>query len=78
MAELVLTDINEITLLRLQGRASRHGRSPVEEAKSILSEALEGKGSDAWASVDAIYQRLAESGRVFSDSADLLREDRDR
>jgi len=33
---------------------------------------------DAWEAVDAINDRLAASGRKFSDSADLLREDRDR
>ncbi|HBI45329.1 MAG TPA: hypothetical protein DDY78_21125 [Planctomycetales bacterium] len=33
---------------------------------------------DAWQSVDAIRARLAASGRKFSDSAELLREDRDR
>jgi hypothetical protein len=37
-----------------------------------------GNGADIWGSVDAIYRRLATSGQVFSDSADLLREDRDR
>jgi hypothetical protein len=33
---------------------------------------------DAWEPVDAIYRRLEATGRTFSDSADLLREDRDR
>src|SRR5438874_12728587 len=33
---------------------------------------------DVWAPVDATYQGLAATGRTFSDSADLLREDRDR
>lgn len=31
-----------------------------------------------WSLVDAIHDRLTASGRTFSDSADLLREDRDR
>lgn len=31
---------------------------------------------DAWAPVDAIYYRLAASGRTFSDSAELLRDQR--
>jgi uncharacterized protein (DUF433 family) len=31
---------------------------------------------DAWAPVDAIYNRLAASGRTFSDSAELLRDQR--
>jgi len=78
MAELVLTDVEDYVLYRLRERAARHGRSPTEEAKAILAEALHGKGSDVWASVDAIYHRLATSGRTFSDSADLLHEDRDR
>lgn len=65
-------------LHRLRERATRHGRTPTEEAKAILAEALHGKGPDVWAPVDVIYQRLAASGRTFSDSADLLREDRDR
>jgi len=33
---------------------------------------------DTWAAVDEIYLRLANSGQTYSDSADLLREDRDR
>ena len=78
MAELVLTDIENDVLHKLQLRATRHGRTPVEEAKTILSEALHGKGPEVWAPVDAIYRRLAASGRTFSDSAALLREDRDR
>ena len=48
------------------------------EAKAILSAALHGKGPEPWAPVDAIYDRLAATGRTFSDSADLLREDRNR
>jgi antitoxin FitA len=78
MAELVLTDLDEVVLDHLRERATRHGRTSVEEAKAILAEALRGEGPDVWAPVDAIYRRLAASGRAFSDSADLLREDRDR
>jgi plasmid stability protein len=78
MAELVLPDVNDLVLHQLQERAARHGRTPPEEAKAILAEALRGKPPDPWAPVDAIYNRLTASGRTFSDSADLLREDRDR
>jgi plasmid stability protein len=78
MAELVLTDVEDGILHRLRERAARHGRTPTDEAKVILAEALHGKGPDVWAPVDAIYHRLATSGQTFSDSADLLREDRDR
>ncbi len=78
MQELVLTEVADVVLNDLRVRATRHGRTPAEEAKAILAEALRGKGHDVWAPVDAIYRRLAASGRTFTDSADLLREDRDR
>jgi hypothetical protein len=78
MPELVLTDVDNIVLVHLQKRAAIRGRTPAEEAKVILAEALREKGPDFWAPVDAIYHRLAQSGRTFSDSVDLLREDRDR
>jgi plasmid stability protein len=78
MKELVLAGVADGVLHDLQERATRHGRTPEEEAKAILAEALDSKRSGDWAPVDAIYQRLAASGRAFTDSADLLREDRDR
>ncbi len=78
MADLVLTDVDEAVLHHLTERASRHGRTPAQEAKAILAEAVHYRPLDAWGSVDAIYHRLATSGKTFSDSAELLREDRDR
>jgi plasmid stability protein len=78
MVELVLTEVDDSVLHHLQERATRHGRTPAEEAKAILAEALGGERPDVWAPVDTIYRRLAASGRTFSDSAELLREDRDR
>ena len=78
MAELVLTDVDDDVFHRLRDLATRHGRTPEREAEAILVEALCSIQSDPWAAVDAIYHRLADSGRTFSDSAELLREDRDR
>jgi plasmid stability protein len=78
MQELVLTNVDDLVLQDLRVRAARHGRTPAEEAKAILTEALRSTHTDVWAPVDAIYQRLATSGRTFTDSAELLREDRDR
>ncbi len=34
--------------------------------------------ADPWAAIDAFRERLAASGRTFSDSTELIREDRDR
>ena len=78
MAELILTDVDDIVLHHLQERAAKHARTSAEEARAILGEALREKLPADWAPVDAIYRRLTASGRNFSDSADLLREDRDR
>ncbi len=78
MSELVLTNLDNVVLHHLQERASLHGRTLADEAKAILAEALRGDPPDGWAEADSIYSRLAASGRTFSDSADLLREDRDR
>lgn len=76
MQELVLTNVDDVVLHELDERAKRHGRTLAEEAK--LAESLRGKRHGTWAPVDALYQRLASSGRTFTDSAELLREDRDR
>lgn len=77
MSQLLLTDLEDATISTLEERAARHGRTPQDEAKAILAEALTPKAK-ALAGVDAIYNRLAASGRVFSDSVELLREDRER
>ncbi len=78
MAELVLTNVDGVVFRNLRERAARHGRTPDQEAKAILAESVGAERLDAWAPVDAIYERLAASGRTFSDSAGLLRKDRER
>jgi plasmid stability protein len=78
MSALIILDVEENVLVRLRERAIAHGRTPEVEAKRILIDALQPPAHSAWAQVETIRQRLAESGRMFSDSADLLREDRDR
>lgn len=77
MSEIVIS-VDESTLRLLQEQASAHGRTPEAEAKAILGDALAPSGQGAWARVNAIRQGLAASGRSFSDSTELLREDRDR
>jgi hypothetical protein len=37
-----------------------------------------GPPADPWAAINAFRERLAASGRVFSDSTELIREDRER
>ena len=78
MGQLVLANVSDVVLQQLRNRASVHQRTPEEEAEAILSQTLQSKSAADWAAVDAIYERLAASGREFSDSTELLREDRDR
>jgi plasmid stability protein len=78
MPDLVLTGLPEAMLVFLEGRAAEHRSTPAEEAKSILAEAIGSRSSAGWDAVDAIHRHLAASGRSYGDSAELLREDRDR
>ncbi|MBW3541124.1 MAG: hypothetical protein KY476_12720 [Planctomycetes bacterium] len=48
MADLVLTGVNEEVLHQLQKRADMHGRTPEEEAKTVLAEVLQEKIHDGW------------------------------
>jgi len=76
MPQLIIADLDQASLEKLRERAALHGRTPEAEAKDILAEAL--VTPDAWSRADTIRQQLANSGRTFSDRAELLREDRDR
>lgn len=48
------------------------------DAVVVLQPRTSGPAADPWAAVNAIRQHLEASGRVFGDSTDLVREDRDR
>jgi plasmid stability protein len=76
MAQLLVRDLTEVTLDRLKRRAKEHGRSLQAEAKTIL-EAAAPLGMEEAARVAAQWRRRL-AGRMKSDSADLLREDRSR
>jgi len=78
MSQLTLRDIDESLMSRLKQRAAAHGQTIEAEAKTILAQMLGHAEDDVWARVDAIHARMTASGRTFSDSAELLREDRDR
>jgi antitoxin FitA len=78
MSELLIPDVDPAKLAELRRRAAEHGRTLEDEARAILERAAGGLSPSAWSGVDAIHQQLADSGRQFGDSAELLREDRDR
>jgi hypothetical protein len=68
--------LNEDVVERLKKRARKHGRSLQSEVKTILEEAVPDYEA-AWKRIERFRKRLEQSGRAFSDSAALIREDRD-
>jgi plasmid stability protein len=77
MSQLLLTDLEDATISTLEERAARHGRTPQDEAKAILAEALTPRKEFSWERVNAIYKEIAQRG-IQPDCVDLLREDRER
>jgi plasmid stability protein len=79
MSQLVIPDLDDAVLARLRDRAALRGRTVETEAKVILAEALPPAVPPAqWAAINALRDELAGSGRLFPDSTDSIREDRDR
>jgi len=80
MAQLILNDLDPTILEQLKVRAANHHRSLEDELKVILQEVIE---TEQVAKMTAFREqstqmRQALSGRVHTDSAELVREDRDR
>lgn len=78
MAQVLVRNLEDKVVARLKKRARTRGRSLQAEVKTILEEAAKEAPEDFWKEADRIRQQLKRSGRKFSDSAALLREDRDR
>ncbi len=83
MNQIVLENVNPTLVEKLQILAQKHNRSLEEEIKAIISqvaeaEIIEQKDTIAtgWAKIEEARQR--HSGQFFSDSVEILREDRNR
>lgn len=76
MTDMLIRGLDERTLERLKARAQRHGRSLQAEAKLVLEQAAGADRQQVAAMLDRWKQRFAD--RRFTDSADLIREDRQR
>lgn len=77
MAQLLVRDIKPETINRLKDRAKQHKRSLQGEAKLILEEASQKITMEEF-KVRAKKIRESFGGRKFTDSAKLVREDRER
>jgi plasmid stability protein len=77
MAQVLVRQLNDKVVDRLKKRAKEHGRSLQSEVKTILEDAVPDY-ERAWKRIDSLRLRLKRSSRKFSDSAGLIRGDRDR
>ena len=76
MAQVLVRDIAPEVLNRLKEQARHNGRSLQGEVKAILDAAAPMTLEEARRLSEHWRRRLA--GRMTSDSADLIREDRER
>jgi plasmid stability protein len=76
MAQLVVRRLDGELVRRLKIRAARNNRSAEAEHRAILEAALAPEAEDFWASASRL--RRATAGRPGTDSATLIRQDRDR
>jgi plasmid stability protein len=77
MAQILVRNLTLKTVARLKRRAKANGRTLQAELRLILEEhARQLTSAEALRACDRIRERFA--GRKFPDSAELIREDRDR
>jgi plasmid stability protein len=75
---VLIRDLEDATVEALKRRASERNRSLQAELKAIVEEAASQEWSKTWAAADRIFEELRRSGQKFSDTTELLREDRER
>jgi plasmid stability protein len=77
VASVLVRDLDPAVVDRLKARAEENGRSLQKELKAVLEQAaMQATWAEARAGAERVRQMLG--GRQFSDSTDLIREDRDR
>jgi len=76
MPQLLIRNLDENTIIKLKERAKRHKRSVQGEVKLILEE-YASRSDEAPLAIAERWQEYF-AGRTFSDSAELVRQDRER
>jgi plasmid stability protein len=81
MNPIILDNLNPVVFAKISSLAQKHNRSLEDEIKAILAEIAASeteqkqiKLSQVWSKIDEVRQ--GHGGKIFSDSAELLREDR--
>jgi antitoxin FitA len=76
MGQVLVRNLPTEVVRKLKMRAQQHRRSLQEELKDILEQAAQQNAKDVMAKVNQVRKLFA--GRKFSDSSDLIRQDRAR
>jgi plasmid stability protein len=76
MPNILIRDVSQKTIDQLKTRAKQHNRSLQGEVKHLVEETVKATGEAALLRARKI--RASFGKKTFSDSADLLREDRSR
>jgi plasmid stability protein len=76
MSQVLVRNLSTEVVRKLKIRARQHRRSLQEELKDILEQAARQNAKDVQAKVNQVRKLFA--GRKFSDSSDLIRQDRAR
>lgn len=76
MAQILVRGLDPDTIVRWKVRAQKDRRSLQGEVKHILQDAAARSAIEARDLVERVRARLA--GKAIADSAELIREDRDR
>jgi plasmid stability protein len=76
MPNILIRDVSQKTVSQLKARAKQHNRSLQGEVKHLVEETVKTTGEVALLRARKI--RASFGSKTFSDSAELLREDRKR
>ena len=78
MAQIIVRNLDAEVVENLKRRAEQNQRSLEAEVRHILEQASEQLSWDeAWAQIDAFRERMARTGKKFSDTGELLGRERD-
>ena len=77
MPQLLVRNLHEKVVESLKNRAKENHRSLQAEVALILENAAKVQPAYFWKNSAMIREQLAQSKQLFSDSAELVREDRE-
>ncbi len=78
MPQLLIRNLQEHTVENLKQRAKANHRSLQSEVALILENAANIQPENFWADAHQMRQQLLKSAKIFLDSTQLIREDRNR